>query len=143
MFKTVFSLLSFLKFHIFYAQTNKPSPVLFDHVILPFSIIIGLHVWLRFNPYQLQIVNLIWLCNNNMYHRPPSWMNSKISNLGDFRMYKVIFSPVNDSIPVFFNCFSQTILIQLPTISNRNFFLDAGWEYSEYLSGVVTNFTEI
>lgn len=78
-----------------------------------------------------------------MYHRPPSWMNSKISNLGDFRMYKVIFSPVNDSIPVFFNCFSQTILIQLPTISNRNFFLDAGWEYSEYLSGVVTNFTEI
>lgn len=102
MFKTVFSLLSFLKFHIFYAQTNKPSPVLFDHVILPFSIIIGLHVWLRFNPYQLQIVNLIWLCNNNMYHRPPSWMNSKISNLGDFRLYKVIFSPVNDSIPVFF-----------------------------------------
>lgn len=32
-------------------------------------------------------------------------MNSKISNLGDFRMYKVIFSPVNDSIPVFFKLF--------------------------------------
>lgn len=76
-----------------------------------------------------------------MYHRPLSWMSSKISNLGDFRLYKVIFYSIIDSIPVF--CFLQTILIQLPTISNKNFFLDAGWEYSEYLSGVVTNFTEI
>lgn len=94
MFRTVRSLQSFLKFYSFII---KPINILFYvYIDVYIAIFTKLTVkrWPRFTPNQLQVVDLIWLGVKKrvQFATKWSWMNSKVSNPGDFRSQEVIFT---------------------------------------------------